>query len=146
MTLVKKSQKEQLRKRLLNEIPQLEKSGWSKFHIDKLKKHFTFYVGLVNSEITPKNAKHKQFIETIKNWETTKPKNVHEEIYLNYMKFYMKKNLDNKDKKKIQDPVWKNVPQNIPGAMQYSQEMIDKINTEYEGESWEDWFDDWKYR
>ena len=38
MTLVKKSQKEQLRKRLLNEIPQLEKSGWSKFHIDRLKK------------------------------------------------------------------------------------------------------------
>ena len=146
MSLVKKAQKEQLRQRLLNEIPELEKSGWSKFHINRLKKHFTFYVGLVNSEITPKNAKHKQFIETIKNWETTKPKNVHEEIYLNYIKFYMKKNLDNKDKKKIQDPVWKNVPQNIPGAMQYSQEMIDKINTEYEGESWEDWFDDWKYR
>ena len=58
----------------------------------------------------------------------------------------MKKNSDNKNKDKIEDPIWKNIPQNIPGAMQYSQEMIDKLNTEYEGESWEDWYDDWKYR
>ena len=71
-------------------------------------------------------------------------KNVHEEIYLNYMKFYMKKNLDNKDKETIEDPIWKNVPQNIAGAKQYSQEMIDKLNTEYIDEN--DWFDDWKYR
>ncbi len=146
MTLSNKDQKAQLKQRLLKEIPELEKLGWKKIHIELLTKHFTFYYGLINSEILPQNDKHKQFIETIKNWKTAKPKNVHEEIYLNYMKFFMKKNLDNKNKDKIEDPVWKNIPENIPGAMQYSQEMIDKLNTEYEGESWDDWYDDWKYR
>jgi len=146
MTLGNKNQKEQLKERLLKEVPELEKSGWKKIHIDLLTKHFTFYYSLINSETPPKNDKHKQFIETVKNWKTAKPKNVHEEIYLNYMKFFMKKNSDNKNKDKIEDPIWKNIPQNIPGAMQYSQEMIDKLNTEYEGESWEDWYDDWKYR
>ena len=146
MTLENKNEKEQLKERLLKEVPELEKSGWKKIHIDLLTKHFTFYYSLINSETPPKNDKHKQFIETVKNWKTAKPKNVHEEIYLNYMKFFMKKNSDNKNKDKIEDPIWKNIPQNIPGAMQYSQEMIDKLNTEYEGESWEDWYDDWKYR
>tara|TARA_Y100000817_G_C16586188_1_gene424176 strand:+ start:102 stop:542 length:441 start_codon:yes stop_codon:yes gene_type:complete len=146
MTLENKNEKEQLKERLLKEVPELEKSGWKKIHIDLLTKHFTFYYSLIHSETPPQNDKHKQFIETVKNWKTAKPKNVHEEIYLNYMKFFMKKNSDNKNKDKIEDPIWKNIPQNIPGAMQYSQEMIDKLNTEYEGESWEDWYDDWKYR
>ena len=145
MTLVKKNEKEQLKQRLLNELPELEKAGWKKIHIDLLKKHFTFYYSLVHSEIPPKEEKYMQFVETIRNWETSKPKNIHEEIYLNYTKFFMKKN-SNKEDDKILDPVWKNIPQNIPGAMQYSQEMIDKLNTEYESESWEDWYDDWKYR
>ena len=145
MTLVKKNEKEQLKQRLLNELPELEKAGWKKIHIDLLKKHFTFYYSLVHSEIPPKEEKYMQFVETIRNWETSKPKNIHEEIYLNYTKFFMKKN-SNKEDDKILDPVWKNIPQNIPGAMQYSQEMIDKFNTEYESESWEDWYDDWKYR
>ena len=145
MTLVKKSEKEQLKQRLLNELPELEKAGWKKIHIDLLKRHFTFYYSLVHSEIPPKEEKYKQFVETIKNWKTSKPKNIHEEIYLNYTKFFMKKNSNKKDDK-ILDPVWKNIPQNISGAMQYSQEMIDKLNTEYESESWEDWYDDWKYR
>ena len=145
MTLVKKNEKEQLKQRLLNELPELEKAGWKKIHIDLLKRHFTFYYSLVHSEIPPKEEKYKQFVETIKNWKTSKPKNIHEEIYLNYTKFFMKKNSNKKDDK-ILDPVWKNIPQNISGAMQYSQEMIDKLNTEYESESWEDWYDDWKYR
>lgn len=145
MILVKKNEKEQLKQRLLNELPELEKAGWKKIHIDLLKKHFTFYYNLVHSEIPPKEEKYIQFVETIRNWETSKPKNIHEEIYLNYTKFFMKKNSNKKDDK-ILDPVWKNIPQNIPGAMQYSQEMINKFNTEYESESWEDWYDDWKYR
>ena len=68
MTLVKNSEKEQLKKRLLGEIPELKKAGWKK------------------------------------------------------------------------------IPQNMPCNMQYSKEFIDKLNTEYESESWEDWYDDWKYR
>ena len=121
MTLGNKNEKEQLKERLLKEVPELEKSGWKKIHIDLLTKHFTFYYGLINSEILPQNDKHKQFIETIKNWKTAKPKNVHEEIYLNYMKFFMKKNLDNKNKDKIEDPVWKNIPDVL------SREEVDRL-------------------
>ena len=33
-----------------------------------------------------------------------------------------------------------------PGTKPYSREMIEKINTEYWGESWDSWYDDWKYR
>ena len=51
MTLVKKDQKDQLKKRLLKEVPELEKLGWKKIHIELLTKHFTFYYGLINSEI-----------------------------------------------------------------------------------------------
>lgn len=145
MTLVKKSEKELLKERILKELPELKKAGWKKIHIDLLKRHFTFYYTLVHSETPPKDEKYKKFVNTIKNWKTSKPNNIHEEVYLNYMKFFMKKNSNKKDDK-VLDPVWKNIPQNIPGAMQYSQEMIDKFNTEYESESWEDWYDDWKYR
>ena len=145
MTLVKKSEKELLKERMLKELPELGKAGWKKIHIDLLKRHFTFYYTLVHSETPPKDEKYKKFVNTIKNWKTSKPNNIHEEVYLNYMKFFMKKNSNKKDDK-VLDPVWKNIPQNIPGAMQYSQEMIDKFNTEYESESWEDWYDDWKYR
>ena len=145
MTLVKNSEKEQLKKRLLGEISELKKAGWKKIHIDLLKKHFTFYYKLVHSEKLPKEEKYRKFVETIKNWKTSKPNNIHEEIYLNYTKFFMKKNSKKKDDKNL-DPVWKNIPQNMPGNMQYSKEFIDKLNTEYESESWEDWYDDWKYR
>ena len=145
MTLVKKSEKELLKERMLKELPELEKAGWKKIHIDLLKRHFTFYYTLVHSETPPKDEKYKKFVNTIKNLKTSKPNNIHEEVYLNYMKFFMKKNSNKKDDK-VLDPVWKNIPQNIPGAMQYSQEMIDKFNTEYESESWEDWYDDWKHR
>jgi hypothetical protein len=145
-SLIKETQKQHLKKKLLKEIPELMKSGWKKFHIDLLKKHFTFYIGLANSTISPKNNDHKQFKELVKNWRTAKPKNVHEEIYLNYIKFYNKKNLDNINKKKITDPVWKQIEEFPPGAKPYTREMIEKINTEYWGESWDSWFDDWKYR
>ena len=144
--LFKETQKQQLKKRLLKEIPELKKSGWKKFHIDLLKKHFTFYIGLANSTIIPKNNDHKQFVEAVKNWKTAKPKNVHEEIYLNYIKFYNKKNLENINKKEIKDPVWKQIEKFPPGTKPYSREMIEKINTEYWGESWDSWYDDWKYR
>ena len=145
MTLVKNSEKEQLKKRLLGEISELKKAGWKKIHIDLLKKHFTFYYSLVHLKNPPKEVKYKKFIETIKNWKTSEPNNIHEEIYLNYTKFFMKKNSEKK-KDSFSDPIWKFIPQNVAGSMQYSQEFIDKLNTEYETEDWADWYDDWKYR
>ena len=145
-SLIIQTEKQLLKKRLLKEIPELKKSGWKKFHIDLLKKHFTFYVGLATSTIIPKKNDHKKFVEAVKNWETAKPRNVHEEIYLNYIKFYMKKNLENKNKKQIEDPIWKKIPKFPPGTKSYSRKMNEKLEAEYWGESWDSWFDDWKYR
>ena len=45
-----------------------------------------------------------------------------------------------------EDSIWKNIETNTPGTMQYSQEMIDRLNTEYEPVSKDEWYDDWKYR
>ena len=46
------------------------------------------------------------------------------------MKFFFDKN--SKKKEIIEDKIWKNIETNAPGTMQYSQEMIDRLNTEYE--------------
>ena len=59
------------------------------------------------------------------------------------MKFFFDKN--SKKKEITEDKIWKNVETNAPGTMQYSQEMIDRLNTEYEPISKSDWYDDWKY-
>ena len=61
--------------------------------IELLKKHFGFYVGLVNGYIEPKDSVHQDFIKKIKNWKTSVPKNIHEEIYINYIKYNSNKNL-----------------------------------------------------
>ena len=64
MTLVKKSEKELLKERMLKELPELEKAGWKKIHFDLLKRHFTFYYTLVHSETPPKDEKYKKFVKT----------------------------------------------------------------------------------
>ena len=141
-----KTQKEHSIQRLKKEIPELRALGWSDFHLDILKKHFGFYLGLMSGKIKPKENKYKQFIETIKNYKTSKPKNVHEEVYLNYLKFFMHKNSKNKNKPKQEDPIFKNIPMDLPGSKQYPASMQEKLNIEYDYGTWNDWFDDWKYR
>ena len=83
------------------------------------------------------------FIKKVKDYKTEIPKNIHEKVYFKYMKFFFDKN--SKKKEIIEDKIWKNIETNAPGTMQYSQEMIDRLNTEYEPVSKSDWYDDWKY-
>ncbi len=137
--------KKLFKERLEKEIPELKKSGWNQNEIDILLKHFTYYLGLVNDEIKPTNEKQKKFLEKVKNYKSAIPENIHEQVYFKYMKFYFEKN-SNKKVKKQEDEIWKNIPIDTPGSIQYSQEMIDKLNTQYEPVSIDDWYDDWKHR
>jgi len=56
-------EKQKLREELRLNIPKLEKSGWSEQHIDILKKHFGFYVALVNGNRDPSKPEHIDFIK-----------------------------------------------------------------------------------
>ena len=129
--------------RLKKEVPELKKEGWGQIEIDTLLKHFSFYLGLINGEIKPTSEKQISFIKKVKDYKTAIPKNIHEKVYFKYMKFFFDKN--SKKKEIIEDKIWKNIETNTPGTMQYSQEMIDRLNTEYEPISKSDWYDDWKY-
>ena len=121
-----------------------KKSGWSKIEIDTLLKHFSFYLGLINGDIKPSSDKQISFLEKVKNYKTAIPENIHEKVYFKYMKFFFDKN--SKKNETQEDSIWKNIETNAPGTMQYSQEMIDRLNTEYEPVSKDEWYDDWKYR
>lgn len=133
-------QKVDLRNQLKISLNDLKKLGWSNNKIELLKKHFGFYVGLVNGYIEPKDQKHKNFIEKIKKWKTSIPENVHEEIYINYIKYNSNKNL--KETNKNTTPEWMLPP---PGLRQYPAHFSEKLEQEFITESYIDWCDDWKY-
>ena len=137
--------KNSLKKRLENEVPELKKLGWSDNEINTLLKHFTYYLSLVNEEKKPTNNKQKNFLSKVKNWKSAVPENIHEQVYFKYMKFFFDKNTKKK-RNNDEDEIWKNIPKDQPGAMQYSQEMVDKLNTQYEPVSMDDWYDDLKHR
>jgi len=147
--LIQNVQKKHNNKKLIQDLVELRKAGWSNFHLDLLKKHFSFYRGLVTGEIQPKDNKHKHFIDTIKNWRNAKPSNVHEEIYINYIKFDNEEKIKNKKyiKKEIRDPVWGNIAEVPDGLKQYPSEILQKWkDAEPEQITVYDWYDDLKYR
>ena len=109
----------------------------------KLPSTHNTFIYLINGEIKPTSEKQISFIKKVKDYKTAIPKNIHEKVYFKYMKFFFDKN--SKKKEIIEDKIWKNIETNSPGTMQYSQEMIDRLNTEYEPISKNDWYDDWKY-
>ena len=74
-----------LKKRLENEIPLLKQDGWKQEEIDLLKKHFTFYLGLMNGDIKPKTEDHKRFIQNIRDRKNIELDNIHEKIYSRYI-------------------------------------------------------------
>ena len=137
-----KKQKLDLHNQLENSLLDLQNLGWPINKIELLKKHFGFYVGLVNGYIEPKDSVHQDFIKKIKNWKTSVPKNIHEEIYINYIKYNSNKNLQISNNKDL-IPEWMLPP---PGSRQYPTHFLEKLEEEFEEQTWDDWFADWKYR
>ena len=135
--------KKVLKKRLENEIPLLKKDGWEQEEIDLLKKHFTFYLGLMNGEIEPKTKDHEKFIQNIRNRKNIELDNIHEKIYSRYIDFYSKQNL--KKKVKTKDEIWGNIETNPIGMREYPQSVLEKFDVEYEDIGYDEWYDDWKH-
>jgi uncharacterized protein YifE (UPF0438 family) len=135
--------KKALKKRLENEIPLLIKEGWEQEEIDLLKKHFTFYLGLMNGEIEPKTKDHEKFIQNIRNREKIKLDNIHEKIYSRYIDFYSKQNL--KKKVETKDEICGNIETNPIGLREYPQSVLEKFDVEYEDIGYDEWYDDWKH-
>ena len=92
--------KKALKKRLESETLLLKNEGWVDKEIDLLKKHFTFYLGLINGDIKPQTESHKKFIYNIKNRQNTKLDDIHQKIYSRYIDFYSKLNSKKKMKPK----------------------------------------------
>ena len=135
--------KKVLKKRLENEIPLLKKDGWEQEEIDLLKKHFTFYLGLMNGEIEPKTKDHEKFIQNIRNRKNIELDNIHEKIYSRYIDFYSKQNL--KKKVETKDEIWGNIETNPIGMREYPQSVLEKFDVEYEDIGYDEWYDDWKH-
>ena len=135
--------KKALKKRLENEIPLLKKDGWEQEEIDLLKKHFTFYLGLMNGEIEPKTKDHEKFIQNIRNRKNIELDNIHEKIYSRYIDFYSKQNL--KKKVETKDEIWGNIETNPIGMREYPQSVLEKFDVEYEDIGYDEWYDDWKH-
>lgn len=135
--------KKALKKRLENEIPLLIKDGWEQEEIDLLKKHFTFYLGLMNGEIEPKTKDHEKFIQNIRNRKNIELDNIHEKIYSRYIDFYSKQNL--KKKVETKDEIWGNIETNPIGMREYPQSVLEKFDVEYEDIGYDEWYDDWKH-
>jgi uncharacterized protein YifE (UPF0438 family) len=132
-----------LKKRLENEIPLLEQDGWKQEEIDLLKKHFTFYLGLMNGDIKPKTEDHKRFIQNIRDRKNIELDNIHEKIYSKYIDFYSKQNL--KKKVETKDEIWGNIETNPIGMREYPQSVLEKFDVEYEDIGYDEWYDDWKH-
>ena len=132
-----------LKKRLENEIPLLEQDGWKQEEIDLLKKHFTFYLGLMNGDIKPKTEDHKRFIQNIRDIKNIELDNIHEKIYSRYIDFYSKQNL--KKKVETKDEIWGNIETNPIGMREYPQSVLEKFDVEYEDIGYDEWYDDWKH-
>ena len=132
-----------LKQRLENEIPLLKQDGWKQEEIDLLKKHFTFYLGLMNGDIKPKTEDHKRFIQNIRDRKNIELDNIHEKIYSRYIDFYSKQNL--KKKVETKDEIWGNIETNPIGMREYPQSVLEKFDVEYEDIGYDEWYDDWKH-
>ena len=120
--------------------------------IQWLEKHFKFINGLLMGRIKvdelnvlPHNLKiYKDFISTVR--DKKKPTTEEEKIYLKFIE-YFKQEISNKNvKPKDPNILFNGLQINPAGSIPYPKEMSDKLDAEYETESYSEWVDDWKYR
>ena len=117
-----------------------------------LEKHFKFIHGLLMGHIElekldtlPQNLKkYKDFISAIR--KEKEPTTDEEKIYLKFMKYFEQE--INKRNIKPKDPniLYNGIQINPTGSIPYPEDMKDKLDTEYETETYSEWVDDWKYR
>ena len=115
----------------------------NKKEIEWLNKHFAFINALLMGRIKRTEKKYQNFIDVIQNKK--QPTGEEERIYLKFTKYFDEVIKKQKIKQKDSNILF-NGMEDPPGTRQYPKEMIDKLNTEYEKESYFEWVDDWKHR
>ena len=117
-----------------------------------LDKHFKFINRLLMGDIKVDQLnlpldnlkKYKDFISVVR--KEKEPTTDEEKIYLKFIEYF--KQEINKKNIKPKDPniLFNGIQINPIGSIPYPKEMNDKLDAEYETESYNDWVDDWKYR
>ena len=115
-----------------------------KKEIEWLNKHFAFINSLLMGKTNPSEAKYKNFINAIQN--TKKPKNNEERIYLKFAEYINEQIKQQRIKPQDLNVAFNGMQINPAGSMTYPKSFHEKLDVEYEGESYEEWCDDWKYR
>jgi hypothetical protein len=123
-----------------------------KDEISWLQKHFKFINGLLMEEIKieelnmlPHNIKrYRNFISAVR--KEKEPTTDEEKIYLKFMDYFQQEIKKRNIKPKDPNILFNGIQINPIGSIPYPEEMSDKLDAEYETESYKEWVDDWKYR
>lgn len=123
-----------------------------KDEISWLQKHFKFINGLLMEEIKieelnmlPHNIKrYRNFISAVR--KEKEPTTDEEKIYLKFMDYFQQEIKKRNIKPKDPNILFNGIQINPIGSIPYPEEMTDKLDAEYETESYKEWVDDWKYR
>ncbi len=117
-----------------------------------LEKHFKFINGLLMGRIKVeeldvlpiKLKKYKDFIATIR--KEKEPTTDEEKIYLKFIEYFNQEMKKKNIKKKDPNILFNGIQINPTGSIPYPEEINEKLDMEYERESYYEWVDDWKYR
>lgn len=117
-----------------------------------IQKHFKFINGLLMGEIKieelnmlPHNLKrYRNFISAVR--KEKEPTTDEEKIYLKFMDYFQQEIKKRNIKPKDPNILFNGIQINPIGSIPYPEEMSDKLDAEYETESYKEWVDDWKYR
>ena len=123
-----------------------------KDEISWLEKNYKFIYGLLmgNIEIDKLKAppsyikKYKDFVSVVR--KEKEPSTDEEKIYLKFMKYFQQEIKKKNIKPKDPNILFNGIQINPAGSIPYPEDMKDKLDAEYETETYSEWVDDWKYR
>ena len=117
-----------------------------------LDKHFKFINRLLMGDIKVDQLnlpldnlkKYKDFISVVR--KEKEPTTDEEKVYLKFMDYFQQEIKKRNIKPKDPNILFNGIQINPIGSIPYPEEMSDKLDAEYETESYKEWVDDWKYR
>ena len=123
-----------------------------KDEISWLEKNFKFINGLLMGRIKieelnllPQNIKkYRDFILAVRKEKELSTDE--ERIYLKFMEYFQQEIKKKNTKPKDPNILFNGIQINPTGSIPYPEDMKDKLDAEYETETYSEWVDDWKYR
>ena len=121
-----------------------------KDEISWLEKNFKFINGLLMGRIKieelnllPQNIKkYRDFILAVR--KEKEPSTDEERIYLKFMEYFQQEIKKKNTKPKDPNILFNGIQINPTGSIPYPEDMKDKLDAEYETETYSEWVDDWK--